>query len=109
MAKVKVKSSKASKEGYQDVKIEKPARWSLSLLNKIPSTTNANEILWFIDNNEITHDYYKAIKVVSKCTDETISNWFDVNVKTYRNYITHSVDLGKQKQEHAVMLLSLFK
>jgi len=79
------------------------------ILNKLPKSINPVDVLTFISSNKIDHHYIGAIKEVTNFPDETLSDLFDVSVKTYRGYKTTRTLLGTHLQEQTIMLLTLMK
>ena len=79
------------------------------ILRQIPANANTHEVLSFIHNRKFNARYFSYIKALTNLSDEKISNFLNISVKTYRNYQTSNFDLGKGKQEHAIMILGLIK
>jgi len=46
---------------------------------------------------------------VSEIADDVISDWLNINVKTFRTYKSKNVKIKEDLQEHTLMLLSIMK
>ncbi|MEQ8241336.1 MAG: DUF2384 domain-containing protein [Cyclobacteriaceae bacterium] len=80
--------------GYHSVDFMSPTTL-LSVLNNT-SSNNIKEDLEFIKNN-------------TSSSDQTIADWLNVNVKTYRNYREAGANLRPDIKEHLIILTALIK
>lgn len=79
------------------------------VLSQIPDKISEPEVLYFLQNKEINWSHMKALKDISSLQDETISEWFNISVKTLRNYKKPGNSLKNNIKEQLILLLSLFK
>ncbi len=82
---------------------------SLNIAKKIPESISDTEVLQLLKNEKVDHRYIALFKEVSDISDEVISSWFNINVKTFRNYKKDSGDIKENIKEHLILLVSLFK
>lgn len=76
------------------------------ILEQIPKT---NEVFSFIYENKFAPRYLSFLKALTNFSDEKISTFLNINVKTFRSYKSSRLMLKKDLQEHTIMLLSLIK
>ena len=76
------------------------------ILEQIPKT---NEVFSFIYENKFAPRYLSFLKALTNFSDEKISTFLNINVKTFRSYKSSRLTLKKDLQEHTIMLLSLIK
>jgi uncharacterized protein (DUF2384 family) len=82
----------------------------VKLLEKIPQKPSSDEILSFIQTNEISGKYFQLIKNFTRLNDNDISALMQINIKTFRNKSKETVPLRSSLlSEHLITLLSLFK
>lgn len=79
------------------------------MLADIPAEISNIQVLYLIDRGIINSRYLLILKQLTNFSDETVSNWLNINVKTYRTYKKAEVELKEDVQEHTVMLLALMK
>lgn len=79
------------------------------LLDKIPAQIRTTEVLFLINSGLIDSRYLLLLKQLSPFSDEIISSWLHINVKTYRAYKSKVATLKEDIQEHIVLLLALMK
>lgn len=79
------------------------------ILKDIPSRMTPGQVVQYIYSQKITGNYINALKDYSHYNDLILSNWLNLNVKTYRTYKESSSELNANLQEHVIMLLSLLK
>jgi len=79
------------------------------LLECIPARIKTTEVLNLINSGIINSKYLSVLKHFSNFSDDIISNWLNINVKTYRSYKKADSTIKADIQEHTVMLLALIK
>jgi putative toxin-antitoxin system antitoxin component (TIGR02293 family) len=79
------------------------------LLDTIPVYLRAADVLTLISSGVVNSSYLAALKNLTNFSDEIISNWLNINVKTYRSYKKPKTAIKADIQEHTVMLLALMK
>lgn len=79
------------------------------LYTAIPSQINPVQVLELVHKGSVTSKYMQVLKSVSAIADDVISEWLNINVKTFRTYKSKSVKIKEDLQEHTLMLLSLMK
>jgi len=80
-----------------------------NLYTDIPAQINPSQVLALVHAGKITSRYMNVLKSVSEIADDVISDWLNINVKTFRTYKSKNVKIKEDLQEHTVMLLSLMK
>lgn len=84
---------------------------AIDVLEEIPSSINTEKTLHLIRSGHggSTKKYFGLLKKLTNEDDKEISEWLDINVKTFRSYKNHSKLIKQSLVEHAVMLISLIK
>lgn len=75
----------------------------------VPAIGNDIDILFFIKNEQVDLQYLNHLKEISSFSDEVMADWFDISVKTLRNYRKSESDFKENLKEHLVLLLSLYQ
>ena len=79
-------------------------------LKKIPAAGDNNEIMKMVrEKISKTHSYFVLLKSLSGEDDTAISDWLNINEKTFRSHKSSSKNAKPIVFEHAIMLLSLYK
>jgi putative toxin-antitoxin system antitoxin component (TIGR02293 family) len=65
-------------------------------------------VLVYMDHNSIDAGYLKAIKKLTRFTDEIIAAWLHISPRTMRSYKSEKV-LDKKLSEQVVMLRTVFE
>lgn len=76
---------------------------------QIPGTFSAGDVLRLVHGDQIDSSYLILLKELSHFSDQAISDFLHINVKTYRNYRDAGQALRRDIQEHTIMILSLIK
>jgi uncharacterized protein (DUF2384 family) len=79
------------------------------LLKGIPSRVDTATTLRLIKADQIGARHLQAIKDLTDLSDEKISDWLDVSVKTFRSYKKPDTSIKARIKEHAILTLSLIK
>ncbi len=79
------------------------------LYTAIPSQINPVQVLELVHKGSVTSKYMHILKSVSEIADDVISQWLNINVKTFRSYKSKNVKIKEDLQEHTLMLLSLMR
>lgn len=79
------------------------------ILRTIPSGISSAEVLHIIHTKNVSASYLEALKEESQVTDDVLSSWLNINVKTFRSYRDSSSELRPDLQEQTILLLSLLK
>ncbi|GAO42299.1 antitoxin Xre/MbcA/ParS toxin-binding domain-containing protein [Flavihumibacter petaseus] len=79
------------------------------LLDNIPASIDDGEILNILNDSDVNWQYVAAIKKNTEFTDNVISDWLNVSVKTFREYKKPNSAFKANVKEHVVLLLSLMK
>lgn len=84
-----------------------------SFLSEIPSRVGDEELLTILRTKNINWQYINAIRNLTGMSDEVLSTWLNVTVRTLRSYRKHksgTTELLKDHfKEHVLLLLSLMK
>jgi len=78
-------------------------------IQNIPERISDSEVLHMLKSENINGEYILYVKEFSKINDELLSDWFNVNVKTFRSYKKQDTILKENLQEQVVLLISLYK
>lgn len=84
-------------------------RLQAGIVRNIPEKINDSEILHFLHTKDINWNYVNAIKNLTAFTDDVISNWLNLSVKTFREYRKPKSVFKENIKEHVLLLLALFK
>lgn len=79
------------------------------IIHKVPEYNNDLDRIDLLYANEVDWQYMNAMKNMSDCTDETLSGFLNLSVKTFREYKKPNAAFNAQLQEHVLMILALFK
>lgn len=74
-----------------------------------PHHLSDSEVLYWLQNKEINWSYMTLLKRYAAATDEVISQWLNISVRTLRNYKRPENKLKDNIKEQLLLLLSLFK
>ena len=80
-----------------------------NILKNIPSRVDTNVTLGMIKSDKVGPQHLQAIKDLTLFSDEKISDWLDISVKTFRLYKKPDSTIKARIQEQTVMALSLIK
>jgi uncharacterized protein (DUF2384 family) len=79
------------------------------VLKSVPGRISESEILYMIQNKEINWEHLDTIKELTNLTDETISAWLNISVRSFRSYRQGSFRIKESLKEQVIYLLSLIK
>ncbi|MEN8157930.1 MAG: MbcA/ParS/Xre antitoxin family protein [Bacteroidota bacterium] len=78
-------------------------------INSLPERLSESEVLYWLDNREINWTHLNLLKEYSSTTDQVISGWLNISVRTLRNYRKPDSKIKDNIKEHLLLLLSLYK
>jgi len=81
----------------------------ISAIQNIPERISDTEVLQLLKTEDINWKYVNFIKEFSTLNDELLSEWLNVNVKTFRTFKKENAQLKENLQEQLILLISLFK
>ncbi|OLY94671.1 putative toxin-antitoxin system antitoxin component, TIGR02293 family [Cnuella takakiae] len=87
----------------------KTAEAAFLVLSEMPGQINDSEILDLLYTRELDWKYMDAIKSLTAFSDETISDWFNISVKTLREYRKPGSSFKNNVKEQLLLLLTLIK
>ena len=76
---------------------------------QIPDKLSNTDVITWLHSKEIDWKYMLLFKQYTSLKDEIISDWFNISVKTFRNYRKPENKLKDNLKEQLILLLSLFK
>jgi len=82
---------------------------SVAQIKRIPERISDSEVLQILKSNKVNWEYLKYVKEFTNIKDELLSDWLNINVKTFRNYKKQDAEIKKNLQEQIILLISLFK
>ncbi|WP_431209793.1 antitoxin Xre/MbcA/ParS toxin-binding domain-containing protein [Puia sp. P3] len=90
--------------------MEKAIKQSLYAVRSDKELKDLNDVnvLVYMDNNSIDAGYLKAIKKLTRFTDDNIARWLHISPRTLRNYKPEKV-LDKKLSEQVIMLRTVFE
>ena len=75
----------------------------------IPERISDSEVLQILKTQDVNWEYVKYVKEFTNIKDELLSDWLNINVKTFRSYKKQDAELKENLKEQIVLLISLFK
>jgi len=75
----------------------------------IPEIGNHMDVFYYVKNNKIDENYMIYLKEESSFSDDIISDWLSISVKTLRSYRKPKTNLKENLKEHLVLILSLYE
>ena len=78
-------------------------------IHNIPERISDSQVLQILKSNNVDGKYVSYVKEFSKIKDELLSDWLNVNVKTFRSYKKDNSQLKENLQEQIILLISLYK
>jgi putative toxin-antitoxin system antitoxin component (TIGR02293 family) len=79
------------------------------ILESVPKSINDSEILNLLYHNDINWQYLNALKTYTDFKDDTISDWLNISVKTFREYKKPQSSFKENVKEQVLLLLSLIR
>jgi uncharacterized protein (DUF2384 family) len=76
---------------------------------QIPDRLSNAEVISWLHSKDINWKYMLFFKKYSSLTDEVISNWLNISVRTLRNYRRPDNIIKENVKEQLLLLLTLFK
>lgn len=78
-------------------------------INEIPRKISDTDVLHILKTENVNWEYLSFVKDSTKIKDEVLSDWLNVNVKTFRSYKKENTELKENLKEQIILLISLFK
>lgn len=78
-------------------------------IENIPDISNYTDIFFYVKNNIIDWQYLIYLKEVTTFSDDVISDWLNISVKTLRAYRKPETSFKENMKEHIVHILSLYE
>lgn len=79
------------------------------ILESVPKNINDSEILHLLYSADINWKYLSALKTYTDFKDDTISDWLNISVKTFREYKKPQSSFKENVKEQVLLLLSLIR
>ena len=79
------------------------------ILESVPKNINDSEILHLLYSADINWQYLSALKTYTDFKDDTISDWLNISVKTFREYKKPQSSFKENVKEQVLLLLSLIR
>jgi uncharacterized protein (DUF2384 family) len=80
-----------------------------TVIEDVPRQISDSDVLTFIQTKDINWQYLNTIKKLTHFNDEVISEWLNVNVKTFRSYREPKNKFKDNVKEQIILLLSLMR
>ena len=78
-------------------------------IKNIPSISNYSDVFFYIRNHDIDWNYLNYLKELTTFSDEVISDWLNISVKTLRTYRKPETKFKDNLKEHIVLIVSLYE
>lgn len=80
-----------------------------SQAEEVPERLSDIEVMYWVKSKEVDWSYVNRLKEYSSMTDEVISGWLSISVRTLRNYKKPGSQFKGTIKEHLLLLLSLYR
>lgn len=80
-----------------------------SLLDEVPGTLSDSAVLTYISEKKIGKDHIQMLKSLTQFSDDIISSWLNVTVKTFRHYKASKTEFKANTKEQVLLLLGMIK
>src|SRR4051812_33079359 len=80
-----------------------------AILKQVPGQMNDSEILDFLYTKGVDWRHINAIRHLTSFSDDLISEWLNVSVRTLREYRKPEGSFKENIKEHVLLLLALMK
>lgn len=77
------------------------------LIDSIPERITDSEVLTILKTKN--WKFVNLVKEYTNLTDELLSDWMNISIKTFRSYRKQDSDLKDNHKEQSLLLISLFK
>jgi len=78
-------------------------------IKDIPEVGDLTKIFFYVNNHNVNSQYLNILKGLTNLKDDILSNWLNINTRTFRNYKKADIALKDNTKEHIVLLISLYK
>jgi putative toxin-antitoxin system antitoxin component (TIGR02293 family) len=78
-------------------------------VQEVPEQISDSEVLYWLQAKDINWSYMTMLKDYAAVTDDVISRWLNISVRTLRNYKKPENRFKDNIKEQLLLLLSLFK
>ncbi|MBC6427366.1 MAG: DUF2384 domain-containing protein [Ekhidna sp.] len=75
----------------------------------IPDRVTDTQVLHLLHSEVMSKMQVQVFKNYTQLEDETLSDWLNISVKTFRNYKKTDTELKENIKERIILLISLFK
>lgn len=79
------------------------------ILKNIPNRINDADVLLYLQGEKVNWEYIQILKESTHFTDDIISSWLNISVKTFRSYKQEHQKINVNIKEHVLLLLSLIQ
>ena len=80
-----------------------------NIVESIPDRITDSQVLQLLNSEVMDKIHVQVLKNYIQLTDEILSDWLNVSVKTFRNYKKSDTELKENIKEQIILLISLFK
>ena len=80
-----------------------------TIINEVPSQVNDGDLLYYLQKKEVNSKHINAIRSSTQFNDDTIAQWLNISVRTFRDYGKSGSTFKENLKEHVLLLLSLMK
>jgi uncharacterized protein (DUF2384 family) len=88
---------------------QQPSPKAYSISEEVPQYLNEADVLYWIQSKNINWNYLGAIKQLCNFNDDSISEWLNISVRTFRSYKESTEKISNNLKEQVLLLVSLFK
>ncbi len=75
--------------------------------DRVPVYLRNTDVVNYLQHENVDWTYVDSLKTATSFTDETIAEWLNVNVKTFRSYRLPDNPMKPNVREQVLLLLSL--
>ena len=78
-------------------------------LDEVPSQINDSQVLYLLKTKDVNWSYVDSLKSLIDYSDDVISEWLNISVRTFRSYKQPENKVKDNIKEHVLLLISVLK
>lgn len=79
------------------------------LIDDVPSQINDSQVLYLLKTKDVNWSYVDSLKSLIDYSDDVISEWLNISVRTFRSYKQPENKVKDNIKEHVLLLISVLK
>ena len=80
-----------------------------AIVSDVPRQISDSDVLFYLQTKDIGWQYVETLKNMTDFNDQTLSDWLNVSIKTFRSYKQPQNKFNENIKEHVLLLISLIK